>query len=243
MVTMSKLMKSVSKSAFALLALGLLSAPLASPVLAQTTSNGITTQEAAASDAFPGLKGFLNLPAAERSQINLYYAARIKRADPSAVKITLTHNGQSQPLHVGADGRITPLPTREQLNGGAKIKISGPASGSYAMKLHVFSTQPNGKTYDAPALATGIKQANSAMGKIAGALALMLPKLDRVYFVSGGTGEVEFANGQKKPLPKTTSAGEYPAGTPYFVPSQMTGATKLHFSNTVSMAHYDNPPK
>ena len=233
---MSKLMKTVSK---AVLALTLVSSPL----MAQTTANGVTTQEAAASDAFPGLKGFLNLPAADRSQINLYYAARIKRADPSAVKITLTHNGQSQLLHIAADGRITPLPTREQLNGGAKIKISGPASGSYAMKLHVFSTQPNSKTYDANGLTTGIKQANSAMGKIAGALALMLPKLDRVYFVGGGNGEAEFAGGQKKPLPKTTSSGEYPAGTPYFVPSQMNGATRLHFSNTVSLAHYDNAPK
>jgi len=233
---MSKLMKTLSK---AVLAVTLVSSPL----MAQTTDNGVTTQEAAASDAFPGLKGFLNLPAADRSQINLYYAARIKRADPSAVKIILTHNGQSQPLHVGPDGRITPLPTREQLNGGAKIKISGPASGSYAMKLHVFSTQPNGKTYDAAGLITGIKQGNAAMSKIAGPLALMLPKLDRVYFIGGGNGEAEFANGQKKPLPKTTSAGEYPTGTPYFVPSQMSGATRLLFSNTVTLAHYDNAPK
>ncbi len=240
---MSKLMTSMSKSPAVLLALSLLSAPLASPALAQTTNNGITTQEASASDAFPGLKGFLNLPAADRSQINVYYAVRIKHADPAAVKIVMTHNGQSQPLRIGADGRITPLPTRDQLNSGAKITISGPASGSYAMKLHVFSPQPNGKTYDAAGLATGVRQANSAMGKIAGALALMLPKLDRVYFVGGGTGEAEFAGGQKKPLPRTTSAGEYPAGTPYFVPGQMNGATRLTFSNTVSLAHYDNPPK
>jgi hypothetical protein len=239
MVIMLKLMKSAAP----LVALGLMSIPLASPVLAQTTTNGITTQEASASDAFPGLKGFLNLPAADRSQINVYYAVRIKHADPAAVKIVMTHNGQSQTLRVGLDGRINPLPTREQLNGGAKIRISGPASGSYAMKLHVFSTQPNGKTYDAAGLANGVRQANSAMGKIAGALALMLPKLDRVYFVGGGNGEAEFANGQKKPLPKTTSAGEYPAGTPYFVPAQMNGATRLTFSNTVSLAHYDNPPK
>ena len=239
MVPMSKLLKTLSKPAAAVLALTLVSSPL----MAQTSANGITTQEAAASDAFPGLKGFLNLPAADRSQINIYYAARIKRADMSAVKITLTHNGQSLPLHVGADGRITPLPTREQLNGGAKITISGPASGSYAMKLHVFSTQPNGKIYDAASLATGIKQGNSAMSKIAGPLALMLPKLDRVYFVGGGNGEAEFANGQQKPLPRTTTKGEYPVGTPYFVSSQMNGATRLNFSNLVTLAHYDNAPK
>ena len=239
MVIMLKLMKFAAP----LVALSLMSVPLASPVLAQTTTNGITTQEASASDAFPGLKGFLNLPAADRSQINVYYAVRIKHADPAAVKIIMTHNGQSQTLRVGPDGRITPLPTRDQLNSGARIRISGPASGCYAMKLHVFSPQSNGKTYDAAALATGVRQANSAMSRIAGPLALMLPKLDRVYFVGGGNGEAEFAGGQKKPLPRTTSAGEYPLGTPYFVPSQMNGATRLTFSNTVSLAHYDNPPK
>jgi len=239
MVIMLKLMKFAAP----LVALSLMSVPLASPVLAQTTTNGITTQEASASDAFPGLKGFLNLPAADRSQINVYYAVRIKHADPAAVKIVMTHNGQSQTLRVGPDGRITPLPTRDQLNSGARIRISGPASGSYAMKLHVFSPQPNGRTYDAAALATGVRQANAAMSRIAGPLALMLPKLDRVYFVGGGNGEAEFAGGQKKPLPRTTSAGEYPLGTPYFVPGQMNGATRLTFSNTVSLAHYDNPPK
>ncbi len=244
MVSMSRLLKSLSTPATAILALTLLSAPVATIAAPQsTTTNGVTTQEAAASDAFPGLKGFLNLSAADRSQINLYYAVRIKRADPSAVKIAMTYNGQSQSLHIAPDGRISPLPTREQLNGNARITISGPASGSYAMKLHVFSTQPNGKTYDAAALTTGIKQGNAAMGRIAGPLALMVPKLDRVYFVGGGNGEAESANGQKKPLPKTTSTGEYPAGTPYFVPSQKADVTRLHFSNTVTLAHYDNAPK
>ena len=47
MVPMSKLMKTLSKT---VLALTLLSSPL----MAQTTNNGVTTQEAAASDAFPG---------------------------------------------------------------------------------------------------------------------------------------------------------------------------------------------
>lgn len=241
---MSKPMKSLSKTAAALLALSLTSAPLAATsVLAQTTANGITTQEAAASEAFPGLKGFLNLPAADRSQLAIYYAVRIKHADPAAVKISMTYNGQTMPLRIAPDGRISPMPTREQLNGGARVTVSGPAGGTYAMKLHVYSPQPDGKTYDAAALNTGIKQGNAAMGKIAGALAMMVPKLDRVYFVGGGTGEAELANGQKKALPHTTTSGEYPAGTPYYVPSQMNGAVRLHFSNTVSLAHYDNAPK
>ena len=218
----------------------------AAPVLGQpapTTLNGITTQNASASDAFPGLKGFLNMPSADRSQINVYYVLRIKHADPAAVHITMTYQGRTTPLNLQMDGRITPLPTRDQLNGGATVSISGPQSANVAMKLHVFSTQSNGKTYDAGGLSTGIKQANAAMGKIAGALALMLPKLDRVYFIGGGNGIAQLANGQTVKLPRTVQAGQYPAGTPYFVPSQIGGAVRIELSSPASLAHYDNAPK
>ncbi len=97
--------------------------------------------------------------------------------------------------------------------------------------------------FGAGGLVTGIKQANNAMGKIAGALALMLPKLDRVYFIGGGNGVAQLANGQKVNLPRTAQAGEYPAGTPYYVPSQIGGAARIELSNPASLAHYDNAPK
>jgi len=207
-----------------------------------STQGGISTSTAAASDAFPGLKGYLGLPAAERSQFSVYYVARIKRADKSQVKITLVDGGRQIPLTVQADGRITPLPTLAQLNSGAKVTISGPESGSYSMKIKVHSTQGNGRTYDAAGLALGVKQANSAVGKIAGAAAFLVKKLDRVYFIGGGAGTVE-VNGQQKALPRTDGADEYPAGTPYFVPSQFPGATRIILTNAASNALFDNPPK
>ncbi|WP_443750678.1 hypothetical protein [Asticcacaulis solisilvae] len=207
-----------------------------------TTENGVSTQSATAADAFPGLKGFLNLSAADRSQINVYYTARIKNADPSKVRITLTDGGRSQDLSVARDGRITPLPTRDQLNNGARVTISGPATGTYAMRIHVYSTQSAGRTYDAAGLATGVRQGNAAMGKIAGALSLLLKKLDRVYFVGGGSGTV-LVDGQERPLPRTDATGEYPAGTPYFQPSAFPGATKITLSTAPSIALFDNPPK
>lgn len=206
------------------------------------TEGGISTTTASASDAFPGLKGFLTLPAKDRSQINVYYVARIKRADPSKVKITLIDDGKQIPLTVHSDGRIAPLPTLAQLNNGAKITISGPESGSYAMRIKVNSTQPNGRAYDAAGLALGVKQGNAAMSKVAGPAAMFLKKLDRVYFVGGGSGTIE-VGGQQKPLPRTGAAGEYPAGTPYFIPSQFPGATKINLTNSPSTALFDTPSK
>ncbi|MBW8881155.1 MAG: hypothetical protein JF615_06950 [Asticcacaulis sp.] len=212
---------------------------LASAAHAQT---GMTTQTGKAADAFPGLQKFLNLPAAERSQVNIYYNLRIKHCDASQVRATLTAGGKETVLHIAGDGRVTPLPTRDQLNGGATLSMAMPATCTIGPKIKVYSTQPAGRTYDAKGLALGIKQGNNAMGKIAGALAVTLKKLDRVYFIGGGGGTVE-VGGQQKSLPVTSDDSEYPAGTPYFVPSQFPGATKITLSRPASIALFDTPSK
>ncbi len=230
-------MTSAFKSLLPVAALAIM-ASLPMPADAQ----GLTTKTAAASDAFPGLRGFLGLAPADRSQINIYYSIRIKHGDASKASITLNYGGKSTPINIGAGGRLSPLPTRDQLNGGATVTVVYPTDATTAMKLHVFSTQPNATTYDAGGLALGIRQGNNAMSKIAGVLAFGIPKLDRVYFVGGGNATAD-VNGQSRPLPKTVGNGEYPAGTPYFVPSQMGGATKIHLSAAPSVAMYDNDPK
>ncbi|ESQ92184.1 hypothetical protein ABAC460_04660 [Asticcacaulis sp. AC460] len=225
----------VKTAAIAVSAAVLLSA---APVVAQD----MVTQIGKASEALPGLQKFLNLPAGERSQVNVYYNLRIKNCDTSKVTATLNSGGKATPLRIAGDGRISPLPTRDQLNGGATITMVMPKTCTVGPKIKVHSTQPAGKTYDASGLATGIKQGNAAMSKIAGAMALALKKLDRVYFVGGGDGTVE-VGGQQKPLPKTGANGEYPAGTPYFVPSQFPGATRITLTRPASIALFDTPPK
>lgn len=209
------------------------------PAMAQ---DGMITQTGKAADAFPGLQKFLNLPAGERSQVNIYYNLRIKHCDASLVRATLNAGGKTMALHIAGDGRVTPLPTRDQLNGGATLSMTMPSSCTIGPKIKVYSTQPAGKTYDAAGLATGIKQGNSAMGKIAGALAMTLKKLDRVYFVGADNGTVD-VNGQSKPLPETGNGEEYPAGTPYYVPSQFPGATRITLSRPASIALFDTPEK
>ena len=233
MVTMSSLLKSL----FPLAALA-----MAGATALPATAQDMTTQTAKASDAFPGLGGYLGLPAADRSQISIYYAIRIKHGDASKASITLNAGGQTTPIHIGAGGRLSPTPTLGQLNSGATVTVVYPTNATTAMKLHVYSPQPNATTYDARGLALGVRQGNSAMGKIAGILAIGIPRLDRVYFVGGGDGVADMG-GQQKALPKTAGDGEYPAGTPYFVPSQMAAATKIVLTRAPSIAMFDNPPK
>ncbi|HEX7799471.1 MAG TPA: hypothetical protein VF402_03920, partial [Asticcacaulis sp.] len=148
-------------------------------------------------------------------------------------------NGRRIPLRIAPDGRITPLPTRAQLNGGATITTVRPESCSVAMKLKVTTTQGLKTSYDAQGLAQGADQGNRAMSKVAGILAIGLAKLDRVYFIGGDDAVAILGNGQKQPLPRTAGKGEYPAGTPYYVPAQLRGATRIELSHTPSNVLYD----
>ena len=242
--TMTSRLKLLSRSlglsiacALALAGTTVCAAPALPPT---TTQNGITTQSGAASDAFIGLRDYFNMPESERSQFNVYYTIRIKHADPSLVHVTLTDGSKTSDVHILADGKISPLPTRDELNRGAFITISGPQEAGIAMKLHVYSTQPPGQDYDAAGLSQGIQQSNGAMNRFAGVLAMALKKLDRVYFVGANGGSVE-TNGQMHPLPKTDGGNDYPLGTPYFVPSEMGGATHIHLTSPATIALFDTP--
>ncbi|MDI7774273.1 hypothetical protein [Asticcacaulis sp. EMRT-3] len=203
-----------------------------------TTANGMVTQSAQASQAFLGYKSFLNLSPGERDLIDIYYVLRIKHCDASKVRATLNDNGRAIPLRIEGDGRITPLPTRAQLNSDATITTVRPETCSVAMKLKVTPAQGLRQSYDANGLAQGIQQGNDAMNKIAGILAFTLSKLDRVYFVGGGEAVATTASGPQR-LPKTTQNGEYPAGTPYFVPGDVKGATRIQLSHMPSKVLFD----
>lgn len=234
-------MKFAFKPAALVLSCVCLAAPaFAAPKLPPATeADGMVTQNASASDAFPGYKGFLNLSPSERNLVDVYYILRIKRCDASKVSATLNEGARRIPLRIAPDGRITPLPTRAQLNGGATITTVRPESCSVAMKLKVTTTQGLQTSYDAQGLAQGVDQGNRAMSRIAGILAIGLAKLDRVYFIGGGEAVAVLDNGQKQPLPRTARKGEYPAGTPYYVPAQLRGATRIELSHTPSNVLYD----
>ncbi|MGZ3297953.1 MAG: hypothetical protein ACXU8O_02965 [Asticcacaulis sp.] len=239
---MSPAWKSLAAAAFAAATLNTASA-FAAPSVADAASlpSGMASETRRVSD-LPGLQGFLNLPAVDKTQFDIFYMVKIKHAPVSSLSLTLNDRNRHIPIHVAPDGRISPLPTREQVNGGATLTVVYPKDASEALKLRVFSTQPAGHDYDAQGLALGIRQANNAMAKIGGILVLALPRLDRVYFIGGGSGTVE-AGGKTLPLQRFKGDNEIPAGTAYFVPSQVPGATRIHLENVPGLVSFANPPK
>jgi hypothetical protein len=202
----------------------------------------IVTRTASASDAFQGYKGYLNLPVAQRNLFNVYYIVRIKNAAPGTVTAELLDQGKVSPIHFASDGRVSPLPTRDQLNRGAKVVFHAPKQASYAMKVRVFSTQPIARDYDAAGLAAGVRQANTALTHIAGIMAMAVPKLDRVYFPGGVGGTVRMSDGKEMPLPKALAGDDYPAGTPYFVPAKMPSAAHITLTKAPEAAMLAVPP-
>ncbi len=234
---MSSLSKTLAIAAFGVASLGAL--PVA--VSAADVPAGMTEDTRKISD-LPGLQGFLHLAPSEKSQFDIYYAVKIKHAPTTGITLTMNDHGREIPMRMAPDGRISPMPTREQVDGGATLTVVYPQQASEALKLRVFSTQPAGRDYDAQGLALGITQANRAMAKVGGILVLALPKLDRVYFVGSHSGTLD-ANGQTRDLPTFEGDNEIPAGTPYYVPSQTPNGTKIHLSSPARIAMFANPPK
>lgn len=234
---MSFLPKTLAAALFGVAALSTVPAA----VSAQGVPNGMTADTRKISD-LPGLQGFLNLPLSQKSQFDIYYAVKIKHASTEGIRLTLNDHGREIPLHMGPDGRISPMPTREQVNSGDTLTVVYPQEASEALKLKVYSTQPNGREYDAQGLSLGINQANRAMAKVGGILVLALQRLDRVYFIGSRSGTLE-ANGQTQTLPIFEGDNEIPAGTPYYVPSQMPDGVKIHLSNAPRIALFSTPRK
>lgn len=220
------------KPSLALLAVLIAGAASAAPAMKTDTQKASN---------LPGITGYYKLAAADRTQFAIYYAVKIKHGSLADTTAVLNDHGKPTPIHFGADGRIEPMPTRDQVANGATITVTYPATANKAMKIRIYSTQAPGRTYDAAGLALGVKQANKAMGKIGGLLVAALPRLDRVYFVGGGSGTVD-VGGKTQALPLFEGDNEIPPNTPYFVPAKLSAATTIHLTKVPSNAFFATPP-
>src|ERR1700745_1860793 len=94
--SMSSLSKPLAAAIFGVALLGTL--PLAAG--AADLPNGMTSDTRKVSD-LPGLQGFVNLPASEKSQFDIFYAVKIKHAPTTGITLTLNDHGRDIPLRMG----------------------------------------------------------------------------------------------------------------------------------------------
>jgi len=191
---------------------------VATPALAEKT--------APATKVLPFLDKFLKVPPADRARLKLSYGVRRDGKPVPNLKATLIEAGGARsPMPTGPDGHFERLPTLAQLEAGATLSFDVPEDAKLGTEM-TFGTQLKPATeYDAKELNATVAEANTVIGKAAGPLAMMAPKMTGVAFPKAEGGVAVFADGRTQPLPEAEDA-------PYFRPTDFKGAVRVKLTKS-----------
>jgi hypothetical protein len=203
-----------------------LSPLLMAAALAAAATPALAEKSVPANKVLPFLDKFLKVPPAERSRVRLTYAVRHDGQPMPNLKATLVEkNGARTPLPVNADGYFDHLPTLAQLDGDPVITFDVPPDFKMGAAMNFGTQLKPAAEYDVRELAATVDEANSVIGKAAGPMAIMAPKMSGVAFPKADSGVVVFADGRTQPLPEAKE-------TPYFRPVDFKGAVRVKLTKT-----------
>jgi hypothetical protein len=174
-----------------------------------------------AGKVFNMLESYLKLPAAERSHFTMAYYMHIG-PQPLTAPVWLLADGKRIPLPLRADGKVERLPTLAELDHG-KLEVGIDESSKINVTIGVEPLMPPTADLDAHELSAAIAQAATGAKKAAGIMALAMPKLEAVAFVGSGSGEIEFADRHRAPLPVVK-------GQPTYNPTAQPNATRIRLA-------------
>ena len=167
---------------------------------------------------FPYLLNYWKLAPAERSRFTLAYVFKHNGQPlPGAMWILMGTSKATLPL--GPEGRVLRLPTAAELEDG-KLQIALDEKEKVNVNLQVEALVRPAAQLDARDLAAAIDQATAGEKKVAGLVGFMAPKLTETLFVGVASGEAQFADGHRVPLPLDD-------GAPAFAPAKFPGAVKV----------------
>lgn len=187
-----------------------------------------------ADKALPFLDKFLKVPPAERTRLKLSYAIRHDGQMMPNLKATLVEkSGARTPLPINAEGFFERLPTLAQLEGDAAIVLDAPADMKLGTMMNFGTQLKLAAEYDARELAATVSEANTVIGKAAGPMSFMAPKMTGIAFPKAEGGTVVFADGHTAPLPEAKDV-------PYFRPADHQGAVRGKLTKTpTKVGFYD----
>ncbi|WP_411289104.1 hypothetical protein [Phenylobacterium sp.] len=163
--------------------------------------------------ALPLLDAYLKLPPAERSRFTVAYYMR-QDGKPLTAPLWLVDGGERTALPLRADGRLERLPTLAQYQRG-KVQVGVEEKTKISISMMVEPVAPPAAAMEARELNLALAQAAAGARKAAGILAAAMPKLQTVSFRDVASGEVEFLDGRRAPLPRVKGVVTYnPANTP-----------------------------
>lgn len=180
--------------------------------------------------AFQFLGNYQKLPIAERNRFTLAYTFKIG-GQPMTAPVWIEVDGKRAPFPLDASGRAQRLPTPAELDHGT-LEFGLDEATKIGLNLGIEPLMAPAADLDAHELAEAIAQAAVGSKKAAGFLALAVPKLDDIAFVGAGSGEVEFADGRRAPLPIVK-------GYPTYRPSTQPGAKTIHLAKVPAKLDID----
>lgn len=196
-------------------------------------------QKMALAKAFPMLEQYLSVPPAERSRFYLVYrATRDKRPTSDAKAAIVGPSGPAVPLAFDRAGVVTRLPTLAELKGPAQLVMLGQP---FKFGLELRCAMAPSTRLDPTELSAALAQVNAAVTKIAGALAVMVPKMTVAFFPDSGGGHALFADGRQTPLP--VFAAPIVGPVPFFEPAKAAGARSVVLAKAPSRILLGAHPK
>lgn len=203
--------------------------------LAASAAPALAEQTVPASKLLPFLDKFLKVPPGERTRLKLSYALRREGQPLANAKAVLVEKGGARtPLPINGDGYFERLPTLAQLESDADIVLADVPADAKLGKVMSFGTQLKpAAEYEVRELAATVNEANTVIGKAAGPMSFMAPKMTGVVFPKAEGGSIVFADGHSAPLPETKD-------TPYFRPADHQGAVRVKLTKTpTKVGFYD----
>ncbi|KSB90403.1 hypothetical protein AS593_10725 [Caulobacter vibrioides] len=181
---------------------------------------------APADKVFSYLENFLKVPAQERSRTRVAFAVSRDGKPAAGLKATLVEaSGARTPLPIGADGRFERLPTLAQLQGESKVEFEAPADAKFGSTLIIEPVLKPAAEYEIAELKTVLDSTNGVIGKAAGPMAMLAPKMTGFGFPGAAGGVVVGADGKSQPLPLSGK-------TPILRLADFKGATRVRLSGT-----------
>jgi hypothetical protein len=166
-----------------------------------------------AKKVFPYLDAYLKLPAADRSRFRLAYYFR-RDGKPLAAPVWLVDGAARSPIPLRADGFAERLPSLAQID-RAKVEVEVEEGAKLGVSMEMEPTLAPAAMLDARELAAAFAQCETGTKKALGILAMAAPKLKGMVFHGVPSGEVEFADGRRAPLPMVNGRPVFsPASTP-----------------------------
>jgi hypothetical protein len=189
--------------------------------------------------AFAFLDAYLGLPPGQRSRFYIAYrAVRDKRPISGVQAAIVAPGGARTPVAFDGAGRVTRLPSLAELKSGASFE---PVGAAFKLGLELRCAAAASAHIDPAELVAALAQANAAIVKLAGVLAVAVPKLTTAFFPDSGGGQAVMADGRTAPL--LVFAAPIIGPVPYFEPAAAVGAKAVLLAHAPSRILLGGHPK